>query len=77
MHFVCDRSDRNTLVDFLVQLVLNLLSPCLALLHVSLESGCDLLGAHVSILDHVILDREHILLEGQDLKKALRLPSAS
>lgn len=30
------------------------------------QSGHDLLGAYVSILDHVILDREHILLEGQD-----------
>lgn len=49
---------------------LNLLCLCPTLLNtVSLEmaqSGHDLLGAYVSILDHVILDREHILLEGQD-----------
>lgn len=50
-----------------VQAVLNLL--CLTLLNLSpemVQSGHDLLGAYVSILDHVILDREHILLEGQD-----------
>lgn len=32
----------------------------------TVQSEHDLLGAYVSILDHVILDREHILLEGQD-----------
>lgn len=49
--------------------VLNLLCLCPTLLNLSLEmlqSGHDLLGAYVSILDHVILDGEHILLEGQD-----------
>lgn len=46
--------------------MLNLLCSCPTLLNISLEPGCDLLGAYVSILDHVILDGEHILLEGQD-----------
>lgn len=46
--------------------VLNLLCLCPTLLNFSQECCHDLLGAYVSILEHVILVREHILLEGQD-----------
>lgn len=68
---VCFRYEDNGIkgVQTHVQPVLNLLCLCptrLNLSHETVQSGRDLLGAYVSILDHVILEREHILLEGQD-----------